>query len=841
MLNKVSEQKAHTIRYVLVVGWIILIASLFFDPISAALTDPNTSFFSPLKDNLINLAQDPQTCIKVQNQCLLGTPYQAGARIFWGFVVPAGFGIIFVLGHEFWRRICPLYFLSQIPRALGMKPKKQIAQNKWLIENHLYLQFALLFIGLNMQILFVNSARPVLGGFLLLTIGSAIVMNLFYGGRGWCHYVCPFGMVQMVLTGPRGLLGSEAQKEPPRTITQSMCRTFDKETNTEKITCISCKSPCMDIDSEKAYWEQINKPGRKLVQYGYLGLVCGYFIYYFLYAGNFKYYFSGAWTHEAGQVGKIFNPGFYIAGQAIPIPKLVASPLTLGLMVAIFYFGITQIEEICGTYLKKQYPNLDRHIIVHRVFTVVTFLAVNFFYVYGGRPEILRFPFIVQMIFNGLVVLVSTLWVVRTWGRTDIQYKKESIADKLRRQLKKLKIDFTKVLGGRTLDDLEADELDLLAHVVPQVTKQDRINVYRGVLEESLQSGSIEASNSLNSLEPVRQRLEITEEEHYALLTELGIDDPSLLRSPQEYSQEDRLRIESYKEAIAGILQELVDSGMPVLEAVEARTRQITNLKNEYNINKQEHFQVLSGLFDALRPKAEKLLALLQTENSRYQVISNFQPRSNSSVFVLLQKLLLAKQQLILRPLLAVLELLNDEPDAMQLAKRTGVVASDAIALIVATEPQWQQRLNSNLYREIIPKGGRNNTQATVIKDGGTQTRLRSRSLSDRAVGNALLELLQEPNPITESASLYALAQLNREKGIAQAQKILQQPLQNDLVKNTAASILGQSLNTSVIEQLLSMSAKPYFQTMTPEQLLALLNQAQQNHQDITEIAPPSK
>ena len=324
-------------------------------------------------------------------------------------------------------------------------------------------------------------------------------------------------------------------------------------------------------------------------------------------------------------------------------------------------------------------------------------------------------------------------------------------------------------------------------------------------------------------------------------MTELGIDDPSLLRSPQEYSQEDRLRIESYKEAIAGILQELVDSGMPVLEAVEARTRQITNLKNEYNINKQEHFQVLSGLFDALRPKAEKLLALLQTENSRYQVISNFQPRSNSSVFVLLQKLLLAKQQLILRPLLAVLELLNDEPDAMQLAKRTGVVASDAIALIVATEPQWQQRLNSNLYREIIPKGGRNNTQATVIKDGGTQTRLRSRSLSDRAVGNALLELLQEPNPITESASLYALAQLNREKGIAQAQKILQQPLQNDLVKNTAASILGQSLNTSVIEQLLSMSAKPYFQTMTPEQLLALLNQAQQNHQDITEIAPPSK
>ena len=840
MLNKVAEQKAHAIRYVLVVGWLLLIISLFFDPISASLTDPNTGFFSPLKDNLINLAQDPDTCIRVQDKCLPGTPYQAGARIFWGFIVPAGFGIIFVLGHEFWRRICPLYFLSQIPRALGMKPKKQITQNKWLTENHLFLQFGLFFIGLNMRILFVNSARPVFGAFLIFTIGSAIVMNLFYGGRSWCHYVCPFGMVQMVLTGPRGLLGSEAQKEPPRTITQSMCRTFDKETKTEKITCISCKSPCMDIDSEKAYWEQINKPGRKIVQYGYLGLVCGYFIYYFLYSGNFSYYFSGAWTHEAGQVGKIFNPGFYIAGQAIPIPKLIASPLTLGLMAAIFYFGIRQIEKIYGAYLKKQNPELDRKIVTHRIFTLVTFLAVNFFYVYGGRPEILRFPFVIQLIFNALVPFVSTLWLVRTWGRTDTQYKKESIADKLRRQLKKLKIDFTSVLGGRTIDDLKADELDLLAQVVPQVTKQDRVRVYKGVLEESLQSGNIEASNSLKSLESVRQRLEVSEEEHYAMLTELGIDDPSLLKTPQEYAQEDRLRIESYREAIAGILQELVNSGMPVHEAVEARTKQITNLKNEYNINKQEHLQVLSGLFDSLRPKAEKLLALLQTENSRYQVISNFRPHSNTPVFMLLRKLLLAKQQLILRPLLAVLELLNNEPDAVQLAQRTGVAATDAIAQLLTTEPQWQQRLNPSLFQALMP-GGINSTQATVVKGGGTKTKLHSESLAAQAVDDALLELLQEPNPITESASLFALTQLNRDKGIAQAQQILQKPLQNDLVRDTAASVLGQGLRTSVIEQILNMSGQRNFQAMTPDQLLALVTQAQQNNQDITEIAPPAR
>ncbi|MEO1004298.1 MAG: 4Fe-4S binding protein [Cyanobacteria bacterium J06638_38] len=839
MLNKVAEQQAHKIRYVLVVGWLILIVSLFFDPITQYLTDPNTAYFSPLKDELVNLAQDPNTCIRVQGKCLPGTPYAAGARIFWGFVVPAGFSIVFVLGHEFWRRICPLYFLSQIPRALGSKPKKQISQNKWLTDNHLYLQFCLFFLGLNLRILFVNSARPVFGGFLLLTIAAAIVMNLFYGGRSWCHYVCPFGMVQMVLTGPRGLLGSEAQKAPPKTITQSMCRTFDPETNSEKITCISCKSPCMDIDSEKAYWEQLTKPGRNLVQYGYLGLVCGYFIYYFLYSGNFDYYFSGAWTHEAGQVGKIFNPGFYLGGQTIPIPKLIAAPLTLGTIAGVFCLVINRIEKIYGAYLKRQAPDLDRKIIRHRVFTIVTFLAVNFFYVYGGRPEILRFPGIMQLIFNALVVLLSTLWLVRTWGRTNAQYKQESIADKLRRQLKKLKLDFTQVLGGRSLDDLKADELDLLAQVLPQVTKQERIQVYRGVLEESLAAGSIEATNSLKALQSVRQRLEVTEEEHYAMLTELGINDSSLLKSSQEYAQEDRLRIESYKDAIASLLQELVDSGMPVQEAVDAKTKQIASLKNEYNIDKQEHIQVLSGLFDALRPKAEKLLALLQIENSRYQVISNFRPYSDAPVFLLLRKLLLAKQQLIVTPLLAVLELLHNEPDVVQLAQRTGIVASEAIAQVIAAEPHWKQRLNPQLLQELMPDG-LNSTQDTVFKDGDPATRLHSKLLSAKAVDHALLELLQEPNPITEAASLYALTKLNREQGLAQAQQIIRQPLQSDLVKDTAASLLGQSHQPSVIEQLLNMSEQPHFQNMTPDQLLSLITQTQENDQDVTEIAYPT-
>ena len=286
---------------------------------------------------------------------------------------------------------------------------------------------------------------------------------------------------------------------------------------------------------------------------------------------------------------------------------------------------------------------------------------------------------------------------------------------------------------------------------------------------------------------------------------------------------------------------------MPVLEAVESKTKQISNLKNEYNISKQEHLQVLSGLFNSLRPKAEKLLALLQVENSRYHVVSNLKPHSDTAVFILLRKLLLAKQQLIITPLLAVLEMLDNEPDAVGLARRTGVLAPDAIAQILSDRTQqWQQRLNPAILRELQPLEP-DSVKATLAYGGDTKTRLLMESLSAEAVDNILLELLQEPNPITEAASLYALTQLNRHKGLAKAEQILNQSLIDDLVKDTAASLLGYSRQPAIIEQLLSMLGKPHFASFNVEQLLSMVKQAQtnnrdykpSNNQDITEIAPP--
>jgi hypothetical protein len=339
-LGQFSERKAHQLRWYLTLGWLILIFSLFYDPLTIQLTDP-AGIKSPFQIDL-------SSCVEVQGHCLANNPYALGARIFWAMIVPAGLLIIFVLGHEYWRRICPLSFLSQIPRALGWQRKRKITNAKtgkvryelitidaksWLGKNYLYLQFGLLYLGLVCRILFVNSDRISLGIFLVLAIFAAIGVGYLYAGKSWCQYFCPMAPVQLVFTGPRGLLGSQAHGSQSKSLSQSTCREIDSHSGREKSACVGCQSPCVDIDAERAYWDKIHDPAHKFIRYGYIGLVFGFYWYYFLYAGNWKYYYSGAWTHEESQLASLFNPGYYLWGQAIPIPKLIAVPLTLAATV----------------------------------------------------------------------------------------------------------------------------------------------------------------------------------------------------------------------------------------------------------------------------------------------------------------------------------------------------------------------------------------------------------------------------------------------------------------------------------------------------------------------------
>ncbi len=519
-----SERRFQLIRWGLVLSWLLLITSLFYDPFSTAWTAPDSGSF--WADPLINAAQKSETCVRVQGICLPESPYAIGNRAFWGMVIPSAILIVLLFGHEVWRRICPLYFLSQIPRALGLKPLLDIHKNLWLQRNHFYLQFVLFFLGLNLRILWVNSSRMALGLFLILTIAGAIATIVLYGGRSWCHYVCPFGMVQTVFTGPRGLLGSKAHTAPVGTITQSMCRTVSL--GKEQSACVNCKATCLDIDAEKSYWHHLQKPGRQLVQYGYLGLVVGYVTYYWLYAGNTEYYFSGAWSHEPNSLSSLLKPGFYLAGQALNIPKIIAAPLTLAGFSGLGYSFGAYLELFFRRFYRLRKIEISREQIRHQSFSICTFLAFNFFFLYGGRPEINRLSLNAQLAFQAVIACISVLWLSRTWECSPERYNRESIADKLRRQLRKLPFDIehfwdnSSEIGSAnlTLESLTPEQVQILAQTLPLATQRDHLSLYYSVLEEILSTGLASPSVAFKLLIPLRNSLKINEDQHHRLLND---------------------------------------------------------------------------------------------------------------------------------------------------------------------------------------------------------------------------------------------------------------------------------------------------------------------------------
>jgi heme exporter protein D len=517
VFNQIPEKQMHYVRWLLTIGWAVLIGSMFYDPLTTQLTNAS-NLWSPF-----HIGTD---CVQFQGACLQPTPYDMGPRIFWGMIIPSAIVLIFLFGHEAWRRICPLSFIAQLPRALGLQHKRltikptgdfsyepvKVSKDSWLGRNYLYLQFFLLFFGLNLRLLLVNSDCLALGIYLVSTILLAMGVNYWYGGKSWCHYVCPMAPVQIVYTGPRGLLGSKPHQEK-NSLTQSMCRTVDAE-GKEKSACVGCKSSCLDIDIEKSYWEEIHQPDRKLLYYGYFGLIIGFYLYFFLYSGNSNFFAAGSWR-EVSQLDTLFNPGFYIANQVIPIPKIVAVPLTLSVCTGLSYGIGLLIEKIYKSNVKPSNTIKGQRRIFkaftkvqHRIFTALTFLSFNTLFFLGIYPSFTWLPSGIEKVLTWLVVIASAAWFYRTLKRSEGQYARESRVNSLRRSLDQLAIDFPQVLEGRSLAELTAEEVYVLGKILPDLIRDKKL------LEEALRQNEAENKEEANravqreTLENISQVLE---------------------------------------------------------------------------------------------------------------------------------------------------------------------------------------------------------------------------------------------------------------------------------------------------------------------------------------------
>lgn len=466
MFAKAPERRMLSVRMFLFAAWIVLIVSLFWDPVTPVLTQPDSG--TPFA-----LSGKP---VMVQGQVLEQKPYAMGARIFWTMLLPCVPFFFLVFGHEAWRRICPLSFASRVAYYLGLQWLRKtfnrqtgkverrpalIAPDSFLARWHFPIQFIFLSSGVTARLLFINSDRTAFAFFFIGIISAAIITGFLFGGKTWCNYLCPIAPVQRIYTMPRGLLESTAHT-PKQAVSQSMCRTPGKDS--DQSVCISCIQACPDVDLERSYWEIFMRRGSRFVYYGYFGMVLMFYCYYYLYSGGWDYYFSGAWTHEENaQLNQLLNPGFFINGQAIAIPKIIAAPLAMTLCIIAAYFFWLGIEKLYGRLARRRNPALKEEAIRHRMNMVCAWATFNTFYLFAGRPNIALMPFWAQAIINTTIVAVSTIWMARNIVRRPDDHADESLAAALRGRLAQSYASVKDFVRGKSVDELNAGEVNILA------------------------------------------------------------------------------------------------------------------------------------------------------------------------------------------------------------------------------------------------------------------------------------------------------------------------------------------------------------------------------------------
>lgn len=801
MLPSVTERQMNGVRWILTIGWLLVIASLFYDPWSAALTEPNHPW-SPLRIT--------DECVQVQSQCLPQQPYPLGATLFWGAIVPAGIFILLVFGHEVWRRICPLSFLSQIPRGLGRqrqfkhenqktgKVRYELAKVKsdsWLGRNYPYVQFGWLFVGLCGRILFFNADRLVLGGWLVFTILMSIVVGYLYGGKSWCQYFCPMAPVQTIFSEPRGLVGTKAHMSDSR-VTQSMCRTVPTDGNENvQSACVACQSPCIDIDSERTYWDGLNKPEETLIRYGYVGLVVGYFLYYYLYAGNWDYYFSGIWNRDPNQLAALMSPGLYLFGQPINIPKLFAVPLVLGGFTAIGYYAGQFIEGRTKATLQKR-TKLHPDIIRHRIFAICTFGIFNFFFFFAGRPLIGLLPIWVQTLFDVAIVFLSTLWLQKTWRRSPDLYSRENLASRFRKQLEKLDLNVSQYLDGRSLDDLNTNEVYVLAKVLPGFTREKRHEAYKGVVQEALAEGYVNYSSSLEVLEQMRQELGISDDEHREVLEELGVEDPELLNPDRKWSLENQIRLSGYQKSLERLMR--LQQSQPDLASIQA-------LRSEYSITPQEEDWVSSGLAPDVSnvQKAEVLLARLREWVMCDRALDHPMLQEHFAVLKLLHTTVRRKQELIVR---SSIDLLSTLQDPISVAQSLKQLSPEAVTEVLKRE-SWK-KLRPEVAQFLAQPG-----EAQSFEE-----------LPKQDVVGYLDLFLDHYSPLVQASALFLIAQLNPDR-------VQIRETDPPLVQDTAKQLLALPSSPSLsqlpkLEKFVHLFNSDFFDRIHTNTLMALGDRA---------------
>ena len=584
---RLGERQLHALRWFLLVGWLLLIGSLAIPAVQ------------------IPFWMAPSCPGELGASCL--GHGQPGNRVFWGAVVPMGLLLIAVVSHEFWRRICPLAFVSQLARALGRQrtiPGKRgkpelvhVTADSWLGRHHVQLQWSLLIAGLCLRLLLVNSSPLALAVLLCGTLLAALVVGWTYSGKAWCQYICPMGPVQQVLTGMRGPLGSRAHVGTRSRVTQSMCRTVAPD-GREQSACVACQAPCIDIDAERSFWQNLRgKPGLGWAYTSYPGLVVGFFWLMEasgqgsgLESNPLGYVRSGLWAFDTD----LPQRAWWALFSWLPLPRLLLFPLllTAAAWLSVLCFRAVQLV------LENRYRNQQRidpsDCAVQHTRLLASFVAINEFFWFAD-PTLGLLGDRGTAFCRSLVLAASAIVIYRSWSRDQATYHRESASESLRRQLRDLP-GLDAALDGRDLDALSPQEVFTLVKAMPALGRLQSRSVYRDVMLEMLQEGRLNRASALLELQELRQTLQLQEDDHHEVLRSLAREQPDLLQQDLLQIQVESLRKEAAEESLrdflrlAGVSMLELDRLSPSLHEQLEKLRQKSALEDQQWQNLLESF-----------------------------------------------------------------------------------------------------------------------------------------------------------------------------------------------------------------------------------------------------------
>jgi CRP-like cAMP-binding protein len=696
VLSRVPERKMQWVRTGLLIAWFVLIASLLWDPLTPWLTEPGHTG-SPF-----HLGETP---VVVQGKIVGAEPYRMGNRIFWTMALPLIPIAIMLFGHETWRRICPLSHLSQIPRMLGWEPKikrlnrksgqidralRLLPSQSWLRRNHLYFQFGFLALGVAGRILFYNSDRIALIAAFAFIMILVFLVGLLYGGKTWCNYFCPTAVIQAIYTGPGGLFDSKAHiaRVP---VSQSMCRASNNDG--DKSICVACMTNCPDVDLENSYWKSVDSEQKRFAYYAFFGLVFAFYTYYFVYSGSWTYYMSGVWTHESDQLEKLFAPGFFLGGIAVPIPKFIAVPLYISVCTAASFWLFVFAERGYAHFTARRGGAISKVQLRHRMLTVAAFLSFNLFYLFAGRPNIFLMPPWAIKFIDVLIIFVSVAWLFQTLARDADKYRRENLALTLRAQLVRMGFRSEDLLEGKPIDKLTADEVYVLAKTLPNFSIAQKRDAYRGVLTEALETGQTKYAESLKLLSDFRSQLGLSDADHEAIAQALGIEDPSLFDSELARSVEQRVRHDNYKQFLLNLVEQgLAANVMPATYLASAQALETEKqVRALYSISDDDHARIvdeITGDKSQLVGRSQKLSdALRQLEVARFTLTRDKRPEA-----LLLGHAVLSRQKHIIREIVKLAVSIGDHQIASALAQEIDVLvckeAHAALMEAIETTPE---------------------------------------------------------------------------------------------------------------------------------------------------------